>query len=327
MAIDAKHKMNCFSGSETKLDFGRIAVLMGGPSSERDISFESARSVCETLKSLGLDFITIDIRTDDEQENLKLLKSCAFDCVFIALHGYFGEDGKIQKILDTLAIPYTGSSAQASKDAMDKAVSAEIFAAAGLSVPKFMLLNRKYFEKQMGAAVDFQLPWVIKPAGGGSSIGLSVIDNKDALDAAIELAFKYDERILIEEYIKGRELTVGILGEKPLSVIEIVPERGFFDFRAKYESSGTKYICPAQLDPDTARKVQEAALSAHKSLGCFGCSRVDIILNQSNVPYVLELNNIPGLTSHSLLPKAAKADGIDFSQLCVKLLSLAYEKK
>jgi len=313
--------------SAGKLGFGRIGVLMGGPSSERDISFESARSVCETLKSLGLDFVAIDIITDDAEENLKLLRSHAIDCAFIALHGYFGEDGKIQEILDRLAIPYTGSSAQASKNAMDKVASHEIFAAEGLSVPKFMVLNSRYFEKKLGASVDFELPWVIKPAGGGSSIGLSIIDNKNDLDAGIELAFKYDERILIEEYIRGRELTVGILGECPLSVIEIVPESRFFDYRSKYESSATKYIVPARISLKTAKKVQQAALTAHRSLGCFGCSRVDMILNQNNIPYILELNNIPGLTSHSLLPKAAKAEGIDFGQLCVKLLSLAYEKK
>jgi len=312
---------------KAKNQFGKIGVLMGGPSSEREISFKSAKSVCESLKSLGLDFVIIDIQTDDVEENIRLLKSHNIDCAFIALHGYFGEDGRIQEILDSLRIPYTGSSALASKRAMDKVAAHEVFAAAGLSVPRFILLDSKFFEKRMGVSSDFGFPWVIKPATHGSSIGLSIIDTKDELDKALDMAFEFDQRIIIEEYIKGRELTVGILDEKPLPVIEIIPKSRFFDYEAKYKSKETQYIIPAKLQEEIARAVQIAALSAHKSLGCFGCSRVDIILTKNNIPYILELNNIPGLTETSLLPKAAIAEGIDFNQLCFKLLRAAYEKK
>jgi D-alanine-D-alanine ligase len=307
--------------------FGKIGVLMGGPSSEREISFKSAKSVCASLKSLGFDFVAIDITSDDIEENKSLIRSHNIDCAFIALHGYFGEDGKIQEILDSLGIPYTGSSAQASKRAMDKIACHEIFAASGLVVPRFILLSKKFFEKRLGVASDFGLPWVIKPASHGSSIGLSIIETRDELEKALDLAFQYDERILIEEYIKGRELTVGILSERTLTVIEIIPKARFFDYEAKYKSSDTRYIIPAELALDIAEKVKAAALSAHQALGCFGCSRVDIILSPDNIPYVLELNNIPGLTETSLLPKAALAEGIDFDQLCFRLLELAYEKE
>jgi D-alanine--D-alanine ligase len=314
-------------GLRAKSRFGKIGVLMGGPSSEREISFKSAKAVCESLKSLGLNFIPIDIQTDDLEENLRLLKSHHIDCAFIALHGYFGEDGRIQEILDNLHIPYTGSSALASRRAMDKVAAHEVFAAANLSIPRFILLDSKFFEKRLGVSSDFGFPWVIKPATHGSSIGLSIIDAKDKLEEALDLAFKFDQRILVEEYIKGRELTVGILDEQPLPVIEIIPKSRFFDYEAKYKSTETQYIVPAKLEEEIARAVQIAALSAHKSLGCFGCSRVDIILTKDNIPYILELNNIPGLTETSLLPKAAKSAGIDFNQLCLKLLEAAYEKK
>lgn len=300
---------------------------MGGPSSEREISFKSAKSVCESLNSLDLDFVSIDIQTDNVEENIRLIKSYNIDCAFIALHGYFGEDGKIQEILDRLDIPYTGSDASASKRAMDKVSSHEIFAAAGLNVPRYILLKKDFLKNKTALSSDFDFPWVIKPVTHGSSIGLSIIDNKDDLEKALYLAFGFDERVLIEEYIKGRELTVGILKQMPLSVIEIIPKSRFFDYEAKYKSHATEYIVPAKLEDDIAKKVQETALLAHKSLGCFGCSRVDIILSQDNIPFVLELNNIPGLTENSLLPKAASNDGIDFNQLCLNLIESAYEKK
>jgi D-alanine-D-alanine ligase len=168
---------------------------------------------------------------------------------------------------------------------------------------------------------------VIKPAMNGSSIGLSIIDRREDLDKAIDEAFAVDNRVLIEEYISGRELTVGILGDEPMAVVEIIPNARFFDYEAKYKSGTTEYIVPAKLDEDTTRMIKACGLAAHTALGCYGCSRVDIILDRKNIPYVLELNNIPGLTATSLLPKAARNQGIDFKQLCVRLLELAYEKK
>lgn len=310
-----------------KLKFGKIGVLMGGPSTEREISLKSGKAVYDSLKELGLDVIVIDIKTDDVKQNSFLMKSKKIDCAFIALHGRFGEDGQIQTILDRLKIPYTGSGSKASMLAMDKIASRKIFEEHGLNVPRYMILEKSSFNSNQVVYSQLHLPWVIKPATHGSSIGLTIIDKREDLDRALELAFGFDERVLIEEYIEGRELTVGILEERALSIIEICPKKRFFDFQAKYEHGMTQYIVPAQLDREITHQVQEMALLAHKLLGCLGFSRVDMMLNRRNIPFVLEINTIPGLTSTSLLPKAARVEGIDFAQLCLRLLKLAYEKK
>jgi D-alanine-D-alanine ligase len=307
--------------------FGRIGVLMGGPSEERPISLRSANAVCESLKGLELDVIGIDIATDDIESNKTLIRSKGIDCAFIALHGRFGEDGGIQQILQDLNIPYTGSGVEASRRAMDKIVSVSLFRSAGLAVPDFFSIDRRTYDKGDQIQVKFPLPWVIKPSKQGSSIGLSIIDDPKHLLKALDLAFETDDTALVQQYVPGRELTVGILNDRPLPIVEIVTTRKFFDYEAKYQNGFTEYKVPAELDDATAIKVQEAGLSAHRSLGCSGCSRVDIILSDKNVPYVLELNNIPGLTQTSLLPKAARCAGIDFSQLCLRMLTCAYEKK
>jgi len=306
--------------------FGRIGVLMGGPSSEREISFKSGRAIYESLRNSGLEVVAIDIATDDIQDTSRLIKSQKIDCAFIALHGRFGEDGQIQRILDRSGLVYTGSAAEASGRAMDKIVSHAIFSSNGLAVPRYRALNKTSLSKDDGFFADLIFPLVVKPVTGGSSIGLSIVDSQASLKEAIELAFSYDESIMIEEYIRGRELTVGILDEEALPVIEIIPKNKFFDFQAKYQSGMTDYIVPAKLAAEITRRIQQSALTAHKLLGCFGCSRVDIILSGDNVPFLLEINTIPGFTSTSLLPKAARAAGIEFNQLCMKLIELAYAK-
>lgn len=307
--------------------FGKIGVLMGGPSSEREISLKSGKAVYEALSQPGLNAAGIDIKTDGKQENIRLIESCGIDVAFIALHGRFGEDGQIQEILDGMGIPYTGSGARASRLAMDKTASRKIFEASHLAVPGYRQIDKLSYGKdrkiQNG---DFALPLVIKPATHGSSIGLSIVEKKEFLAGAIDLAFSFDDRVLIEEFVGGRELTVGILEEKPLPVVEIIPKKGLFDYEAKYHAGMTEYVVPARLEEQIANNVQKAALSAHKLLGCYGCSRVDIILSEDNTPFVLEVNTIPGFTATSLLPKAAKVAGMDFFQLCVKLLELAYAK-
>ena len=321
-------------------DYGRVGVLMGGPSSEREISLKSGKAVLLALAESGLDAVGIDITTDNAQENIRLLKNYNLDCVFIALHGRFGEDGTVQQLLEELNLPYTGSGVEASCLAMDKIGSLDIFRQQGLCVPKSQFLEIStygfgYRKPNHGSPTyrgkgDFKnglgFPLVVKPANHGSSIGLSIVENDAGIIPAIDLAFQFDRRIVIEEYIKGRELTVGILDELPLPVIEIIPKHKFFDFEAKYQAGLTEYIVPAALEKCISGIVQEAALLAHKALGCFGCSRVDIILGQDNLPYLLEVNTIPGMTATSLLPKAAKTIGIGFNQLCLKLLELAYEK-
>jgi len=310
-----------------EMNFGKVGILMGGPSTEREISLKSGNAVYESLTQAGFKVAAIDIKTDGKQESISLIKSYEIDVAFIALHGRFGEDGQIQEILDTMGIPYTGSGARASRLAMDKIASRKIFKASGLAVPRYKAEdNLSYNANWMARHNDFALPLVVKPATHGSSIGLSIVEKEEYLGKSVDLAFSFDERIIIEEYVTGREVTVGILDEKALPVIEIIPKKRFFDYEAKYQAGLTEYVVPAGLEDETAKKIQEAALSAHKLLGCYGCSRVDLILSKENIPFVLEVNTIPGLTLTSLLPKAAKVIGIDFPQLCIKLIKLAYDK-
>ena len=306
--------------------FGKIGVLMGGPSTEREISLKSGNAVYEALRRSGVETVAIDITTDSTEGNIRLIKSHKVDCAFLALHGRFGEDGQIQGILDSIKIPYTGSGAQASRLAMDKIASLGIFELNGLKVPRYSVLEKSSYRPDWKTDNGLGFPLVIKPANHGSSIGLSIIDDSKDLNAAVDLALSFDSRAIIQEYIPGREVTVGILDEKVLPVIEIVPKKRFFDFEAKYKAGMTDYIVPAELEEVVAEKVQAVALSAHKLLGCFACSRVDIIL-KDNSPFVLEINTIPGFTSTSLLPMAAKKIGIEFEELCLKLVRLAYEKK
>ncbi len=306
--------------------YGRIGVFMGGPSTEREISLKSGKAVYEHLRNAGFEAVAIDVTTDDRQQNIDLIRARHIQCAFLALHGRFGEDGQVQGILDALRIPYTGPGASASKLAMDKIASRRIFERHGLDVPRYKVLDEASYGGDCLSGVDFSLPVVVKPASHGSSIGLSIVDDLGSLKKAIETAFRYDRRVILEEYIHGREVTVGILDQDPLPVIEIVPKKKFFDYEAKYKPGMTEYVVPAQLDEETARKTQAAALSAYRLLGCVGCSRVDIILAGGQRPFVLEINTIPGLTATSLLPKAAMVVGIDFTQLCLRLLDLAYEK-
>ncbi|MFH0913467.1 MAG: D-alanine--D-alanine ligase, partial [Candidatus Omnitrophota bacterium] len=280
-----------------KNKFGRIGVLMGGPSTERKISLKSGHAVNKALRNSGVDTVAIDIKTDNIRENTRLIRSSKIDVAFIALHGCFGEDGQIQELLSTLKIPYTGSGIMASRLAIDKVASRKIFQTHGLAVPKYKAEDRfSYNTNWRVHNTNFSLPLVVKPVTHGSSIGLSIVDKRGDLDKAADLAFSFDERIVIEEYIKGREVTVGILVDKALPVIEIVPKTRFFDYEAKYQIGMTEYIVPAKLGEDLSRKIQEAALMAHKLLGCFGCSRVDMILDRYNIPFVLEVNTIPGFT-------------------------------
>jgi D-alanine--D-alanine ligase len=306
--------------------FGKIGVLMGGPSSEREISLKSGKAVCESLKKLGIEFAAIDITTDAIEPTAELLRSHRIQCAFLALHGRFGEDGQIQEILDDLNIPYTGSGVLASKLAMDKIASHRIFEAYNLNVPKYKVVEKSSYTLSSYDAGDFEFPVVVKPATHGSSVGLTIVDTAEALGNAIAFAFTFDERVLIEEYIRGREVTAGILDEKALPLVEIIPKKRIFDYEAKYQAGMTEYIVPARLEDTVAVNLQKKALTAHKVLGCVGCSRVDIILREDSTAFILEVNTIPGLTQTSLLPKAANAAGIDFASLCVKLIRLAYEK-
>ncbi|MCM8782791.1 MAG: D-alanine--D-alanine ligase [Candidatus Omnitrophica bacterium] len=307
-------------------DFGRIGVLMGGVSEEREISLKSGKAVYETLKQAGFEVVPIDIDTEDIETNIHRIKTTRIEVAFIALHGRLGEDGTIQRILEGLNLPYTGSGVVASRLALDKVLSRERFLAHQLRVPDYQVLDKGSFNKNNLSFRDLKFPLVVKPATQGSSIGISFADDKEQLLKSIELAFLFDERIIIEEYLKGREFTVGILDEQTLPVIEIIPKkRRFFDYEAKYTKGLTEYVVPAKIDGELSWRIQESAVVAHRALGCFGFSRVDMILKDREV-YVLEVNTIPGLTETSLLPKAAKAVGIDFLELCIRLIESAYQR-
>lgn len=326
MAIINRESRQIAKAGKSQNQFGRIGVLMGGPSTEREISLKSGKAVFENLKQLGLDVVALDIRTADPEENIKFLKAHKIDCAFIALHGRFGEDGQVQEILDTLKIPYTGSGKLASRLAMDKIASRRILEVYGLAVPRYKVVHKLSYRSYLKSSNGFIFPAVVKPATHGSSIGLTIIDKKEDLENALETAFNFDEHALIEEYIGGREVTVGILDNRPLPVIEIVPRGRFFDYEAKYTAGLTDYIVPAKLEQSVARKIQSVALRVHQLLGCSGFSRADMILSEKNIPFVLELNTIPGFTRTSLFPKAARVLGIEFGQLCLELIRLAYGK-
>lgn len=308
-------------------NFGRIGILMGGPSTEREVSLKSGEAVFEALKLKALGVVAIDISTDGWEENQQLIKNANIDIAFIALHGRFGEDGQIQAMLEQMNIPYTGSDSSASRLAMDKVASGRIFQDGGLPVPDYVVFSDKDDRSLIFRAIqNLSYPYVVKPAAQGSSIGLSIVRREEELNQAIDNAFALDSQVIIEEYIRGREITVGILGDSALPVIEIIPQNEFYDYEAKYKPGKSNYIVPANLSGEVTAQVQDEALSAHKLLGCWGFSRVDMRLNTDNISFILEVNSIPGLTKNSLLPKAAKAAGIDFAQLCIHILRFARDK-
>ncbi len=313
---------------ETGLNnFGRIGVLMGGASSEREISLKSGNAVYESLKNQALEVTAIDIQTDDWHQNQRIIQDLSLDIAFIALHGCFGEDGRIQALLEELNLCYTGSGPVASCLAMDKIASRRIFREQGLPVPNYVVFSANDdFRLLRQITAGLNPPFVVKPDQQGSSIGLSIVNAHDRLQQAIEYAAGFNERVIIDEYISGREITVGILGDSALPVVEIMPKKRFYDYEAKYKAGKSNYLIPADLSAPVTARAQTAALNAHKLLGCSGFSRVDIRLSPDNIPFILEINSIPGLTETSLLPKAAEAAGIDFTQLCIRILGLATMK-
>lgn len=294
----------------------RIGVMMGGPSAERDVSLRSGKAILEALLSKGYNAVPMEVWLPTRQD----LKSAGIDVAFIALHGTFGEDGQIQAILEELRIPYTGSKVKASRLGMDKIASRKLFKAARLHIPEYHVISNGTKPKQ-----GFGMPVVVKPSAQGSSVGVSIIDRMEELGNAIDEAFKFGEQVLLEQFVAGKELTVGILDDKPLPVIQVVPKRRYYDEVAKYTPGLTEYLCPAPISEDEAKLARQAGAKAHKALGCRSFSRVDMILSEGGDIVVLEVNTIPGMTQLSLLPKAAKAAGIDFPELCEKMLESAFE--
>ncbi|MBF0122895.1 MAG: UDP-N-acetylmuramate--L-alanine ligase [Candidatus Omnitrophica bacterium] len=307
---------------------GQIGVIMGGCSSERDVSINSGTAILKALTEAGCQVKPLDLTTEDRETVKTCIKAEKIDVAFIALHGRFGEDGVLQGILEELHIPYNGCGISASLLAFNKCLSQERFEIKGIRTPKTVVVK---------ANVPFDLssltgglggyPLVVKPACEGSSIGVNLAKDEGELLSGIQKAWEYGPDVLVQECIRGRELTVGILGVTPLPIVEICGQHPFFDFQAKYKDQTTQYFVPAKLSADVARSVQLEAVKAYEALGCEGFGRVDVLLDEKNVPFVLEINTIPGFTAKSLLPKAARAAGLDFQQLCLTLVEMAYGKK
>ena len=302
----------------------KIAVLLGGTSAEREVSLNSGAAVLAGLREGGVDAHPIDPRETD----VTRLKEMGFDKVFIALHGRGGEDGTLQGLLDLIGLPYTGSGVMASAISMDKLRSKLLWQGAGLPVAPWVGLTRKAFEKGLDDAVNAQiaalgLPLIVKPSREGSSVGMSKVNEAGALHAALALAFQHDEEVLVEKWLSGPEFTLAVLGEEILPSIRIQPAGTFYDYEAKYLSDETQYFCPAGLSDELEAQLRGLVEKAWTVLGCSGWGRIDAMQDSDGRFYLLEANTAPGMTSHSLVPMAARQAGLSFSQLVVRILALA----
>ena len=296
------------------MEFGKVAVLMGGKAAEREVSLRSGQAVTQAFIAQGIHAVSEDVT---QLEDLQRIAK-DYDRAFIALHGRWGEDGVVQAILDDLGLPYTGSGMAASAVAMDKLRTKWMWMGAGLPTPGFvwvsdlMPLNIEEF--------DLPFPVIVKPCHEGSSIGMRKVYDKESLVEAVTYAQEFDSEILIEQWVTGREYTCAVLNNKTLPLIELKTTHDFYDFDAKYKSNDTQYICPCDLDSETQYELQELVLQAFHVLGSKGWGRVDLMLDDDDQAWLIELNSVPGMTDHSLVPMAAKADGIDFESLVVEIL-------
>lgn len=300
-----------------------IAILKGGTSAEREISLLTGSTVEKAIRDIPLNVRSFDV--DEDALPLEELKQ--FDVVFIALHGPKGEDGTVQASLERAGIRYTGSDAESSRLAMDKGASKDRFRDAGIPTPEHIAFNGRHsLDELKRIAAQFNYPVVTKPNDNGSSIGITIVKNEAALPAAADLARSFNGKALMERFVKGRMLEVGILGDRALPVIEVIPETEFYDYDAKYKSDKTQFIVDVPL-PDAVRDaVQNASLAAHRALGCRDFSRVDLILSDDGTPYVLEVNTIPGFTPMSLLPKASAKVGLPLPALLRHILETAHTR-
>ena len=289
-----------------------IAVLMGGYSTEREISLMSGKAVYKALLKNNVECFSFDLTED----NLEKLWFKEFDKAFIVLHGRGGEDGYIQSLLDKRKIPFTGSGVESSNLCMNKAHTKDVWLKHELPLsPSIVATQGKPIDP-----IDFPLPWAVKPTMEGSSIGITKVENKNELDTALELAWQYNDEALIEHWIEGDEYTVAILGNQALASIKIISDHDFYDYDSKYFSNKTEYLCPSDLSDQQEKNIRTIAMKAFNLTGASGWSRVDFILDKAKNPYLLEINTVPGMTSHSLVPMAAKAAGMNFEQLVLKIL-------
>ena len=303
-----------------------VALLSGGISSEREVSINSGRQVFEALDKEKYEIIRYDPKTDIDR---LVADAPKIDVALIILHGLYGEDGTVQGLLDLLNIPYQGSGVLGSAIAMNKVISKQLFQKHGLPIPEYIVAKKDDTIDATNCRKQIGLPLVVKPAEGGSSVGMSIVKTEDTLKSALEKAFEYDETVLIESYIKGVEITGAVIGNKDLQalpIIEIIPDEkhDFFDYEAKYTAGITQEICPARIDDSLTVRAQTYSKMAHQALSCKGYSRTDMILKDNDI-YVLETNTIPGMTPTSLLPQAANAAGLNFSQLLDRLIELGIE--
>ncbi|GBE58178.1 D-alanine--D-alanine ligase [bacterium BMS3Abin01] len=306
-----------------------IAVLKGGRSLERSVSLKSGGRVEKALRELGYRVEAIDV----DARLVRRLKELKPDAAFIAMHGSGGEDGTVQELLDILGIPYTGSDVLPSVRCMDKVLTKHIFVADGVPTPPFYAFNRDAFQ-ELGAAdtlpyigEELGFPIVVKPSSQGSALGIRFAHNVDELPAALISAFSFDNKVLLEKYVKGRELAVSIIGKEPraLPIVEAIPKSEFFDFESRYTMGKADYVVPAEIPGEVAAAAEEISLKVFSVLQCSGFGRVDIIMDENNGLHVLEINTIPGLTETSLMPMAAEADGIGFNGLVEEVLATALE--
>jgi D-alanine-D-alanine ligase len=301
----------------------KIGVLMGGLSSERAVSLASGHAILKALLEKGYYAVAVDVGRDAGEQ----VRKAGIEVAFNGLHGKFGEDGAIQGLLEIMGIPCTGSGILASAMGMNKIISKMVFKNHGLQVGPYMVLDVDKQEQLNEVPSIMAYPVVVKPSSEGSSVGVSLVYRHEDLKAAADQAFSYDREILVEKYIPGKEVQVGILGKRALGAIEIVPKNSaFYDYDAKYKEGGSDHFFPARINKDEYQRVLEAGLAAHSALGCRGYSRVDFIINESGAPYILEVNTLPGMTATSLLPDIARGVGMPFPELVEEILRLAVER-
>lgn len=294
----------------------KIAVLMGGPGSEREVSLATGRGVAKALRSLGADITELDVRDDS------FVLPEGVELAFIAIHGTFGEDGRLQKILETRGVDYTGEGVRGSELAFNKILAKGKFREQGITTPEWEVI-------EAGQRPAMPLPFVIKAPRQGSTVGVYIVKSEAEFAPAMKEAVKYDRELLVEKFVPGRELTVGVLGDLALPILEIIPKGGFYDFTNKYPflnpqgGGSAEHVCPAKIEPGLTREIQDLALRANRALGLKVYSRVDVLLPEGGVPTVLEINTIPGMTETSLLPEAAGVAGIGYAELCRRIIEIS----
>jgi len=300
----------------------KVGVIAGGISSEREVSLRSGQAVFNALKELGFNAVFIDAGKDLCEK----IKEEKIDIAFLVLHGGWGENGAVQGMLEVMGIPYTGSGVLSSALAMDKEATKKIFIYHGIPVPPFKVVYKQEYFSLSFNLESLSFPLVVKPAEEGSSVGVNIVKNEVELKSALENAFKYGQRAILEKFIEGREIHIGVLGDRALGGVEVRPKKGFYDYESKYTKGLTEYILPPEIDNDLYEKLKDLGLKAHKALGCKGGTRVDMIVDSNGNPYVLEVNTIPGMTETSLLPKISQLSGYDFKGLVKEILELALKE-